>query len=407
MNSLLGGPDMGKKQLVLIIISSIVMLAFPQMQFAEEQKKSSGQLTTKAPSAILIEKSTGEILFEHDAHERLAPASMTKMMTLLLVMEAIEKEELSLEEKVHVSENASSMGGSQIFLEPGEEMSVQDLLKGVAIASGNDASVALAERIAGTEEAFVQLMNEKVKELKLKNTQFQNASGLPAKGQYSTAYDMAIIAKELLRHPITDYTSIYEDYLRKGQKNEFWLVNTNKLIRTYPGVDGLKTGFTNEAKYCLTATANRDNMRLITVVMGVETVKERNKAVTELFDYGFNQFETEELFKQGEAVKQLSLLKAENEKTPIVTTDAAKIIFAKGKKPDNLKTEINLERQLNLPLKKGETVGSLVIKQGQEVLSETDLIVDEEVKSASMFTFIKRSLQYLAKNKSIYQIKDN
>src|SRR5690625_4127314 len=217
-------------------------------------------------------------------------------MTLLLIMEAIENEELSLDETIRISENAASMGGSQIFLGAGEEMTVHDLLKGIAIASGNDASVALAERISGSEEAFVQEMNDKVTELGLENTHFQNASGLPADNHYSTSYDMAMIAKELLKYEtITDYTSIYDDYLRKGEENEFWLVNTNKLVKFYPGVDGLKTGYTNEAKYCLTATAMKDDMRVIAVVMGADTIKERNASVSSLLDYAYNHFETQKL----------------------------------------------------------------------------------------------------------------
>src|SRR5690625_5068886 len=202
---------------------------------------------------------------------------------------------------VRISERASSMGGSQIFLEAGEEMSVNDLLKGIAVASGNDASVALAERIAGSEEAFVEKMNNKVKELKLKNTHFQNTTGLPAEDHYSTSHDIAIIAKELLKYEsITEYTSLYEDYLRKGEENEFWLVNTNKLVKFYPGVDGLKTGFTNEAKYCLTATAKKHDMRVIAVVMGADKPKERNAAISNMLDYAFNHFETKNLFEKGD-----------------------------------------------------------------------------------------------------------
>lgn len=207
-------------------------------------------LTEDAKSSILLERDTGQVIYEKNAHEKLPPASMTKLMTLLLIMEALEKGEITLEEKVTVSERAASMGGSQVFLAHGEQMTVDDLLKAIAIASGNDASVAMAERIAGTEEAFAILMNEKTAELKLENTQFKNSSGLPSKDHYSSAYDMVMISKELLKYEnITNYTSVYEDYLRKDEENEFWLVNTNKLIRFHPHVDGLKTGFTNEAKF--------------------------------------------------------------------------------------------------------------------------------------------------------------
>src|SRR5690625_1952934 len=201
-------------------------------------------------------------------------------------MEAIENNKLGWDEKITVSEYASSMGGSQIFLDVGEQMTVEDLVKGIAIASGNDASVALAERIAGSESAFVAMMNEKVKQLNLENTIFQNASGLPAKNHYSSAYDMAIVSKELLKYEkITEFTSIYEDYLRKGKENEFWLVNTNKLVRFYPEVDGLKTGYTSEAKFCLAATAKKEDKRFIAVVIRADTTKEKKNIITKRIDY--------------------------------------------------------------------------------------------------------------------------
>src|SRR5699024_625027 len=241
------------------------------------------------------------VLFAKNEHEKLAPASLTKIMTLLLIMEALERKELSLTDVVTVSERAASMGGSQVFLEAGEEMTVEDLIKAIAVASANDASVALAEEIAGTEELFVQKMNEKAKELNLQNTKFQNSSGLPADDHHTTAHDIAIISKELLKYEdIVDYTSIYEDYLRKGEENEFWLVNTNKLVRFHPHVDGLKTGYTSEAKYCLSASAIKDDMRVVAVVMGAETSKERNAIISEMINYAFSKYETKKLFDKGE-----------------------------------------------------------------------------------------------------------
>src|SRR5690625_4218857 len=243
----------------------------------EEEKQPQLELTEDAKASLLLERDTGKILYEKNSHEKLPPASLTKVMTLLLVMEAIDEGKLKKDELITVSQHASSMGGSQVFLAEGEQMSVDDLIKAVAIASANDASVALAERISGSETAFVKLMNNKVRQLNLENTMFQNASGLPAKNHYTTAYDIAIISKELLKYEdITNYTSIYEDYLRKGEENEFWLVNTNRLVRFFPHVDGLKTGYTKEAKFCLTATAKKDDMRVVSVIMGAESSKERN-----------------------------------------------------------------------------------------------------------------------------------
>ena len=228
-------------------------------------------LASNAKSAILIEASTGKILFEKNSHEKLPPASMTKMMSMLIILENISKGTIKWDDMIRVSENASSMGGSQILLETGEEMSVEDLFKGVAVASGNDAIVALAEAVAGTVDEFVNLMNKRAVELGLRDTYFKNPHGLNDANHYSSAYDMSIIALELSKHKeVFNYTSLYEDYLRKNTNRKLWLVNTNKLVRFYKGVDGFKTGYTNEAGYCLTATADY-GFRVIAVVMGDES----------------------------------------------------------------------------------------------------------------------------------------
>src|SRR5699024_6379742 len=255
------------KKFVLLTSIILSILFMPFTVFGEENGENDTEqqlnLAPDAQSGILMERDTGKIMFDKNAHEKLPPASMTKVMTLLLIMKALDEGKIDKDETIRISERAASMGGSQIFLEAGEEMSVDDLLKGVAIASANDASVALAERIAGSEKAFVEQMNKKAKALGLENTRRQNTTGLPAEHHYCTDHDMAVMAKEVLKYEsVTEYTSIYEDYLRKGEENEFWLVNTNKLVKFYPGVDGLKTGYTNEAKYCLTATAEKNDMRM-------------------------------------------------------------------------------------------------------------------------------------------------
>lgn len=387
-----------KKSFLIGWITCVILFGVSQLTFAAEDEPSL-DLAEGAKSAILIEQDTGKILFEKNAHEQFPPASMAKIMTLLLAMEAIEKGELTLDETVRVSERASSMGGSQVFLETGEEISIEDLIKSIAIASGNDASVALAERIAGSEEAFVQKMNDKVKELGLENTVFQNSSGLPAPNLYSSAYDLAMMAKELLKYEkITDYTSIYEDYLRKGQKNEFWLVNTNKLVRFYDGVDGLKTGFTREAKYCLTATAKRGDMRVIAVVMGVDSAKERNGFISQMLDYAFNHYETKKVYEKNEVVSELNLLKAHKEKVPVVTPKAIHLLHRKGEEPENIQSKIFLDDHLALPLKEGDVVGQLVVKDGEDIITESPLIVMEDVEKANYFTLFKRTLRSLAKN---------
>lgn len=393
------------KKYILIFITLMVLIATsaPFSVFAEEKGTTENNplnLAENAKSAILIEQDTGEILFNKNDQEKLPPASMTKIMTLLLIMEALEEGKLSRDEKVVVSERAASMGGSQIFLEAGEEMTVNDLLKGVAIASGNDASVALAEKIAGSEESFVDEMNKKVKELNLDNTKFQNTTGLPAEDHYSTAYDMAIIANELLKYEtITEYTSVYEDYLRKGQDNEFWLVNTNKLVRFYPDVDGLKTGYTNEAKYCLTATAERSDMRVIAVVMGAETPKERNEMVSGLLDYAFNQYETNKLFDKHELITKVQLLKSKNRSIDIVSDHSVSTLHKKGETEKDIHTEVVIDENWDLPVQKGEQVGTMYVKDGENILSEVPLTVVEDVEKASYFTLLKRTLQEMAKTR--------
>jgi len=385
---------MKKQFLICLTIFSLILSQSLVVHGATNEQ--SLNLAPDATSAILIERDTGEILYHKNEHEQLPPASMTKIMTLLLVMEALEQGDLSLDEKVRVSEKASGMGGSQVFLETNEEMSVEDLIKAVAIASGNDASVALAERIAGSEEAFVQRMNEKAKQLNLKNTHFVNSSGLPAENHYSSAYDMAMISKELLSYEsITDYTSIYDDYLRKGEKNEFWLVNTNKLVRFYPGVDGLKTGYTEEAKYCLAATAMRDNMRVVAVVMGADTVKKRNAQISQMLDYAFNHYSAKKVVQKGETMTTLDFLKANQENIPLVTKDSVSILLKKGDVEKEYSQSITYESTFPLPVKVGDELGTLTIKDDEKIIAEVPLTVNEQIDMATYGTLFKRTLQKL------------
>ncbi|MCZ0701811.1 D-alanyl-D-alanine carboxypeptidase (penicillin-binding protein 5/6) [Natronobacillus azotifigens] len=385
------------KKTVLLLFAVLFFVSNLSLSANEQSKELS--FSDEAKSAILIERDTGEILYQDNAEEMLPPASMTKMMTLLLIMEAIEEGKIALDEQVRVSEYAASMGGSQIFLEAGEEMSVDDLLKAIAVASGNDASVALAERIAGSEPSFVEKMNQKVKKLGLKNTNFANTTGLPAENHYSTAHDMAVIARELLKHEnITQYTSIYEDYLRKGTEDEFWLVNTNRLIKFYQGVDGLKTGYTSKAKYCLTATAKKDDMRLVAVVMGAETPKTRNHIISQLLDYGFSQYKTEQLFTRGEKVTDLSLPKANKDRVDVITEDAVSLLLKKGESSEDITTELHMSKELALPLEANSEVGKLLIKLDDQVISETNLLVAEDLEQASLWRLIKYSWRELLKS---------
>src|SRR5690625_515277 len=364
----------------------------------ETEQKSETELTEDAKASILMERDTGEILYEKNAHEKLPPASITKVMTLLLIMEAIENDKLAKDELITISSQAASMGGSQVFLAEGEQMSVEHLIKAVAIASANDASVALAERIAGSEQAFVKRMNEKVEELGLKNTKFQNSSGLPAEDHYTTAYDIAMMSKELLRYEsITDYTSIYEDYLRKGEENEFWLVNTNRLVRFYPYVDGLKTGYTKEAKFCLAATAEKDDMRVVSVVMGAETSKERNRMTMDLIDYAFSHYETERIYNRGENISHYIHLQSEKHHYKLKTSESISLLRKKGEDKLDYETEIKIDKDKPLPIEKGEQIGSIIVRTPDERIVQSPIYTDERIDLASIGTLMKRTLKMIAK----------
>ena len=350
-------------------------------------------LAQNAKSAILMEASTGEIIFEKNSHEKLHPASMTKMMSMLLILENIEKGVINWDDIVTVSSNASSMGGSQILLETNEQMSVSDLFKGIAVASGNDAVVAMAEKIAGTEEEFVNMMNKRANELGLTDTNFKNCHGLDDANHYSSASDMAKIALELVKHKkLFEYTSIYEDYLREGTDRKFWLVNTNKLVRFYSGADGLKTGYTGEAGFCLTATAKRNGMRIIAVVMGEPDSKTRTSDVSSMLDYAFAQYETETFLSTESILDTININKGKKEFVNIVPKENVTIL---NKKTDNKKNATyNLEMyDMKLPLKKGDTVGKLSVYVDDNLYRDIDVTVSEDIDKADILTLYGRYLK--------------
>lgn len=384
-----------KRFLSLITVLTFLITMFPVHGLAAEKKLN---LAEGAKSAILIERDTGAVIFEKNSDEPLPPASMTKIMTMLLIMEALDAGKIKLDEKVRTSEYAASMGGSQIFLEEGEEMTVEEMLKAIAIGSANDASVAMAEKIAGSEENFVDMMNERAKELGLKNTKFQNSTGLPAEDHYSSARDMAIMAKELLKYEnITKYTSMYEDYLREDTDKKFWLVNTNRLVKFYPGVDGLKTGYTSEAKYCLTATAKKGDMRTIAVVMGAATPKDRNKQITQMFDYAFSQFETKPFYAKNEEIGEFPVKKGERKKLKALAGESVSLLVKKGEKVDDVQKEFVINKDLHAPIKKGTQIGKIVISKDGKVLTENSIISAEDMKTASWWTLFKRSFGMFTK----------
>ena len=370
------------------IILSLTLLLIPAFVYAEEV-----DLAPNAKAAIIVEASTGTILYQKNVHEKLPPASMTKMMGMLLVVESVEKGQINWDDIVIVSENASSMGGSQILLETGEKMTVDDLFKGVAVASGNDAIVALGEKIAGTEEMFVKMMNDRAKELGLKNTNFKNPHGLEEANHYTSAYDISKIALELVKHPkVLEYTGIYEDYLRKGTNREFWLVNTNKLVRFNQNVDGLKTGYTKEAGYCLTATASKDGMRLITVVFGEPESSTRNKETTGMLDYGFSMYSVEKLLSKDLKVGTIKIYASDKETYEIVPMKDVNILNNKTQEKRNVTYEINT-KTLSAPIKKGEVVGKLKIIENNKTIDEIDITVKSDVKKANIFKLYLRNIK--------------
>ena len=366
----------------------MVLSLFIPLVKAEDLK-----LAENAKSAILIEASTGEVLFEKNADEKLVPASMTKMMSMLLILEAIENGVLKWDQVITVSENASSMGGSQILLETGEKMTVKDLFKGVAIASGNDAVVALAEASYGSERVFVSHMNKRAKELGLKNTNFKNPHGLDTADHYSSARDMSLIAKALSKHEkVFEFTSVYEDYLRQNTDRKFWLVNTNKLVRFYDGVDGLKTGFTDGAGYCITATAKKDGMRIIAVVMGEATSKIRNKEISEMLDYSFAQYKIEDLLKSKNSLGKYRVNSGKDEFAEVVPKEAATLLMKKGDTFDDVSYDVDINN-LKAPLKKGDIVGKLNIKGNGKVVRTVPLTINKNVLKINLFELFLRNVK--------------
>ena len=350
-------------------------------------------LAKNAKSVILIESSTGEIIYERNSNEKLAPASMTKMMSLILIMEAIENKSIKLDQIVTISENASKMGGSQIYLETNEKMSVDDLLKGVCMASANDAVVALAETIYGSEEEFVNEMNKKAKELGLENTYFKNATGLDEEGHYSSASDMALIAKELIKHEkVLEYSSRYEDYLRENTNKKFWLVNTNKLIKTYDGMDGLKTGYTEKAGYCLTATAKRNNMRLIGVVMKEESSAIRNTDMSELLNYGFSMYKVKNLLKKNNIVSIYEDNKTSKIKNDVIIKEDINILNKKNSKERKVSYKVTLNKK-NLPIEKDSKIGILEVLENNKVIYKTNVYSKEKIKRANYLELYLRNIK--------------
>ena len=343
-------------------------------------------LGLNAKSAILMEESTGNILYESNPDERLPIASVTKVMTMLLIMEAVDSGKISLDDMVTVSENAMSYGGSTMFLETGEQLTVNDMLKGIAVASANDGCVAMAEHLAGSESAFVDMMNEKAKKLGMENTHFMNTNGLDEDDHYSSARDVAIMSRELMKHEtIFNYTSIWMDTLRGGK---FQLANTNKLIRFYDGANGLKTGSTSKALCCLSAAAKRNDMQLIAVVLGAPTSAERFASAKSLLDYGFANCAVNTQITAGDEVQKIAVEKGVDEEVGVVAGDSCSTLMKKGQE-DNITKEIKIDETITAPIEAGQKIGTMTISRDGEVIADIDLNASSTVEKKGIGLIIK------------------
>jgi len=377
------------KKLLPVFLSVLFIFSANPLVSAEDVN-----MELSAKSAVLIEPTTGKILFEKASHDRLPPASVTKVMTMLLVMEALDNGQCKLEDLVRTSSLAASMGGSQVFLEENEEMSVHDMLKAVAVASGNDAAVALAEFIGGSHENFVTKMNERAKQLGMNDTTFINCNGLDDPNHLTSAHDIALMSSELIKHPkIFDYTTIWMDSLRGG---EFGLVNTNKLIRFYTGATGLKTGSTSVAGFCISASAKRDNMNLIAVIMGAPSSKERFADATKLLDYGFANYAISNSLVSSDELPDIKVQKGTEDTVKIGLSDDFNILLEKSK-IGSVEKNITLPEYINAPIKENEKIGEAEFFIDGNSIGKADIIAKNSVKSLGpwgMFLKLARSLVF-------------
>ena len=373
---------MFKRMLSVILVISLLAVS------AVVHTSALGENDITSPSVVLIEPSSKKILFEKNANEKRACASITKVMTLLLIFEAIEEGAISFDDVVTTSEHAKSMGGSDIWLEVGEQMTVHEMIKATAVASANDAAVALAEHLCGSESDFVAKMNERAKELGMKNTTFKNCNGLDEEGHLTTAYDVALMSAELIKHEkIFDYTKIWIDYLRDGETQ---IVNTNKLLKTYTGITGLKTGTTGEAGSCISATAQRNSMSLVAVVLGATTGTDRFKDAATLLDYGFANFEIIQLDAESVDFSEVEV-KDGMKKSVKVSCDKNLTLVVKKGTNEKTKQELKLKESLTAPVKKGDKAGKLTFTLDDKKIADFDVVATQDVEKI-LFSSVFREL---------------
>ena len=376
------------KKLASLIMAILIAIMPMNLSFANEDN---APLSVSSKSAILMDVGSGQILYEKNAHDKLPPASVTKVMTMLLICEALDSGKITLDDSVQRSDNAASMGGSQIFLEAGEVQKVDTLLKGIAVASANDGCVAMAEYIGGSVESFVDMMNAKAKELNMKDTNFVNTNGLPVDNHYTSAHDIAIMSRELLKHDvISKYLTTWMDQVVVGKKQiTVGLANTNKLIKHYQGATGVKTGFTQQAKYCLSASAKRGDTHLVAVTLGAETSPERFKDATSLLNFGFANYESVKLCSKNDNIATLTLDKADEQKINLVAKEDLSVLIKKGGNKDFTR-KIKVNENPTIPIKKGTNLGYVEIYQGKTLVGKVDLVNTKDIQKASYLKMLQR-----------------
>lgn len=378
------------KRLASIVVAMSLAI-MPMSKAYGNDKDKNAPMNISSKSAILMDVSSGQILYEKNAHDKLPPASVTKVMTMLLCMEALDAGKIKLNDNVQISDTAASMGGSQIFLEPGETQDVNTLLKGIAVASANDACVAMAEHVAGSVESFVELMNKKAQELGMKDTHFSNTNGLPIADHYTSAHDIALMSRELLKHEsINKYLTTWMDKVVVGKKQvTVGLANTNKMIKHYQGATGVKTGFTQEAKYCLSASAKRGETHLVAATLGAETSPERFKDASNLLNYGFANYESLKLCSKDDNMSTLTLDKAEDNKVNLVAKEDLTVLIKKGGNRDFTK-KVKVNENPAIPIKKGTVLGKVEVYQGDKLVGKVDLVNTKEINKASYLQMLQR-----------------
>ena len=389
-----GGLEM-KKNIFNILTLTLAVSVF--LNFSMIEVKAEGDsLNVEAKSALLVEPSNGKILYEKNSHEKFAPASVTKIMTMLLAMEAVDNGKIKLTDKVTASENAKKMGGSTMLLENGEIRTVEELLKGIAIASGNDAAVAMAEYLGGSEASFVKMMNERAAGLGMKDTTFKNCTGLPVEGHLTSAYDIYIMSRELLKHPkILKYSGTYMETISEGRKSPIELVNHNKLVRFFKGCDGLKTGFTDEAKYCISATAVRDGVRMLSVIMGAPSFKIRNRDASMLLNYGFSKFESKKIAEKDSDIEKVTLNKNGDKFFMVKAYEDLTIVVEKGSENKLVKNVVIDNSKKSF--KKGEVIGYCEYNNNGELVGKVKIYSDRDIKKSGFFENLKFNFKNLFK----------